>query len=241
MTAAAAPACTGEPISWLALERYALDELDGRAAARVRGHVDGCPACRAALGRITDDRRVLPALPALPAGTVSRPPWWRRWLWTGGVGLAVAAAAVLLVVVVRSPDGPDRPGRIARWKGGELVLTLVRDRGGAIGVVPGDDPAGVADVRPDDRWKVQVTCPPRAGAAWIDVAVYQAGEPTSFPLDAHRVACGNDVVLPGAFRITGGAATVCVAVGDAPVDRGGIVRHPTAGMACVFLRPAPGL
>ncbi len=113
------------------------------------------------------------------------------------------------------------------------MLTLVRERDGAIGFVP----ATSAEVRPDDRWKVQVTCPP-AQMAWIDVAVYQAGQPPGFPLPAQPVACGNDVVLPGAFRITDGAATVCVAVGDTAPDRAQLATGPTRAMACVAL-PAP--
>ena len=43
---AAAATCVGQPISWLALERYALAELDGAVAADVRAHLAACAPCR---------------------------------------------------------------------------------------------------------------------------------------------------------------------------------------------------
>lgn len=153
-----------------------------------------------------------------------RRPWWQRWQrWRRWqlvpAGFALAAAVVLLVLVrARPPADPDVIGdaaapasRIARVKGaGAIVVTWVRERDGAIAFDP-------ADVLPGDRWKLQLTCDP-GGAAWLDVVVLQRGAP-SYPLPAQAIACGNAVVVPGAFRITGGAAELCAVLSDAPLDR----------------------
>lgn len=222
--------CIGEPISWLRLERLALDELADAGAARA--HLAQCPACAAAFARIAEDTRPLPALPAASAAPASsgprtleagaeaggggRVPWWRRWqlLTGGGLATAAALAAVLLVVRARQVTVLSHPvlaRNVMRVKGaGLVVVTLVRERDGAITFDPDD-------VLPGDRWKLQLTCDP-GGGAWADIAVTQRGA-TSFPLPPQPVACGNAVVLPGAFRITGGAAELCVLVSDAPPDR----------------------
>ena len=217
--------CIGEPVSWLRLERYALAELDGGAAAAVRSHLDACPACRAALTSIEADAVVLPALPARPAviAAVKRP--WRRWTLGAGLGVALAAAAVL-VVWLRAP-GVDGPGRQTRIKGAGVVsLTLVRDRAGVIAFDP-------AEVAPDDRWKVQLTCG-TPGLVNTDVVIYQAAG-ASFPLPPQTITCGNAIAVPGAFRITDGDATICVALGRVP-DRARLARGPRAPMVCASVR-----
>jgi hypothetical protein len=114
---------------------------------------------------------------------------------------------------------------VARVKGvGEVVLGVVRERGGAIR-------HDARTFAPGDRWKIVVTCPP-AAAAWVDVAVYDAGQ-IDHPLEPARIGCGNRVVLPGAFALTGDRANrVCVRIGAAAApDRG---QPPDA---CVTLRP----
>lgn len=215
-------ACIGQPLSWLVLERHALVELEGAAAAVADEHLAQCAACRAARQRIAADARVLPPLPQVE----TRIPWWRTsWTWGGGGVLIAAAALLLLLLRVRKPD--DMDPRAVRVKGaGVVVMGLVRERGGAVTFDP-------PDVRDGDRWKVQVTCGP-GGAAWVEVVVYQAGAPPMFPLAPARVGCGNSVVVPGAFRITGGAATVCARITpDAPARRATL---PLTPMACMSLR-----
>lgn len=221
-------ACIGQPLSWLVLERHVLAELEGPTASVADEHLAQCAACRAARQRIGDDRRVLPPL-VIPAAVAVAPrvPWWRRsWAWGGG-GLIAAAAVLLLLLSVRKPDDGLGGPRVVRVKGaGVVVMGLVRERGGAVSFDP-------PDVRDDDRWKVQVTCAP-GGAAWVEVVVYQAGSPAMFPLAPARMACGNNVVVPGAFRITGGAAVVCARVtSEAPARR----TTPLNPMACASLRP----
>jgi hypothetical protein len=100
---------------------------------------------------------------------------------------------------------------------GEVILGVVRERDGAIR----DD---ATTFLPGDRWKVVVTCPPAASAR-VDVDV--AGDR---PLAPARIACGNRVVVPGAFHLTGTAANrVCIRV-SAPTT-------PEAGSACVTIKP----
>ncbi len=221
--------CVGQPVSWLRLERYALAELDGASAAVVRGHLDGCPACQAALATIEGDAIALPALPARRAVVVTAParPWWRRWSLGAGLGVAIAAAAVLLLWLRAPDDGDgdgDGVGRRVRIKGAGLVtLRLVRDRGGVVAFDP-------ADVAPDDRWKAELTCGNPA-PLWTDVVVYQAGA-AAFPLPPQAITCGNQVAVPGAFRVTDGGATICVAVGDRAPERARLARGPRGPMVC---------
>ncbi len=211
-------ACIGQPLSWLVLERLALDELEGAAAATAGEHLVACAACSAAMGTIRVETRVLPALPELPAldavapvvlsggrakvspQSKDAPRRWTRW---AGVGVALAAAALLLLLL---RSGPTEPGgelsQRVRVKGaGIVVMTLVRERDGAVTFDP-------PDVRETDRWKVQLTCAPGGGAS-AEIVVLQSGQAAATALAARPFACGNDVVLPGAFRITGGAAIVC--------------------------------
>ncbi|MEZ4403962.1 MAG: zf-HC2 domain-containing protein [Kofleriaceae bacterium] len=220
-------ACIDQPVSWLRLERLALGDLDAAGATQVGAHLAACPACAAAYARITEDAR---PLPPLRVAVVAPPPWWRSWRWTGG-GLALAVAAAVALVVVRPTRPPAVPAGAVRVKGAGLVeVTVVRERAGEIRFDPDD-------VAPDDRWKLQVTCAP-GGRAWIDVAVYQ-GREVGFPLPPQPIACGNTVVVPGAFRITAGGAELCVAVtGAGPPDRARLTAGDRGGVVCRTLRAA---
>jgi anti-sigma factor RsiW len=207
--------CTGEPLSWPRLERLAAGDLPARDAAAARAHLAGCAACAACLAHIERDAVALPRLPAL-----APPP--RRW-WPLACGGLAMAAALLIWMNVRVPDSIGASAGIVGLKGGgTLTLGLVRERDGAISLDPDD-------VRAGDRWKVRVTCD-RAAAITVDVVVYQPGGPAAFPLSPAAITCGNEVTLPGAFHVTGGAAEVCVAV-DTPRDA--LPAGPTrAHLAC---------
>jgi hypothetical protein len=216
----------GVPVSWPRLERFAAGGLDGAAAAEIEAHLAACAACRACLDELRAD---VVALPPLPPAVAAAPAPWVRWLFGGGA-LALAAAAIVLLLV-RSPSSSGGvPGpRVAVKGAGEVVLSVVRDRDGAIAFDP-------RTFRTSDRWKVRVTCDP-GPSIWADVVVYQGGAP-SFPLAPARVPCGNDVTLPGAFRIDARApAQVCVALSTGPApDRAGLDR-PGGVMACAALAP----
>ncbi|MBL8624287.1 MAG: zf-HC2 domain-containing protein [Myxococcales bacterium] len=215
-------ACIGEPVSWLRLERLALAELDAATAATVRAHLDACAACAGAFARIAEDARPLPRLPAVTVDATA-PPWWARWrVAIGGIALA-AGAAVALVALRPATVAPPPPGGVRVKGAGVVVVRLVRERAGVIAFDPDD-------VREDDRWKVELTCAP-GGAAWVDVAVVQ-GREVAFPLAPQEVACGNAVAVPGAFRITDGAAEVCVALGPRAADREKLRGGARGGVVC---------
>ncbi len=214
--------CVGVPVSWPRLERFAAGSLRAAEAAEIESHVASCGACRACLDEIRADVVALPPLPDAPAPRLSR---FARWLFAGG-GLALAAAAVLLLVVMRGGASSREIGpRVAVKGAGEVVLSLVRERDGAIAYDPSTFRAG-------DRIKVRVTCAP-GPSIWADVIVYQR-DLAAFPLAPARVPCGNDTVVPGAFRIDGGApARVCVALSTGPAP----VRGGASDLACVSLAP----
>lgn len=219
--------CVGVPVSWLRLERFHLGELAGSERDSVARHLDECEACAACLRSIEEDRRELPPLP----GRRPRVSWLRRGAAVGG---ALALAAALVLGIGRRPSVP-RSDLGARTKGSEVALTLVRESEGAL------VEAGGA-YRDGDRFKALVTCPSGMQASF-DLVVFERGEP-SFPLEPRgTLPCGNDVALPGAFRLTGAEPmTVCLVWSDAgPVDRAATRLGPDAlGTAvCVDLAPAP--
>lgn len=215
-------ACTGEPISWLRLEQFAL----GAADPAITAHLAGCSACRDCLDRIRGDAVTLPPLVVPDAPRRA----WRRW-WLAPA-LAAAAAAVALVVM-RPPPGAD--DRVAIKGIGEVALELVRERAGAISY----------DARryaPGDRWKIVISCPPAAASPGpamapmmaIDVSVAD-GVTVDHPLAATRIACGNRVVVPGAFTVTGDRVNrVCARI---TAIAGPATPDPDAGTACVTLTP----
>jgi hypothetical protein len=176
-----------------------------RADEQVASHVAACPACARCLAEISADVVALPPL-VVPA---ARP---RRWWYFAVPALALAALAFLV--------WPRTRDDIARVKGvGDVVLGIVRERDGVIR----DD---VTTFRPGDRFKIVLTCPP-AASAWIDVDV--GGD---HPLPPTRIACGNKVVVPGAFHLTGTAANrICVRVAAAAAPDGDAPR------ACLTIRP----
>jgi len=234
-----APRCVGEPVSWMRLERFHLGAIDGAERAPIADHLAACEACAACLARIREDEAAaLPALPSLPTRLPVKP------RMRGGMvaSLAALAAAVTVVLGLHGGVGPDidRDGqqagtgegaRVARVKGGAIVFTLVREDGERI-----EGPEGV--YRHGDRFKAVVTCPP-GGHVGFDVAVNEGGR-SSYPLpQAVGFACGNEVPLPGAFRLTGGAVeTVCLEWNeDGAVDREDLPE--TRPSLCKRLSPAP--
>jgi hypothetical protein len=215
-------ACIGEPISWPRLEAFAVSARDTAIAE----HVASCRACARCLDEIRGDLVALPPL-AVP---VPRRRWW-RWQWLAPA-MAAAAAAVVLLVIWRGGPDPARPD-VTRVKGvGEVVLDVVRERGGVIR-------PDVRSYAPGDRWKVVVTCPPEAAAwpVWIDVAVVDAGA-VDHPLAPARIGCGNRVFVPGAFSITGDRVNqVCIRVAAAAAPDRTPPRVGEPGVACVALHP----
>ena len=89
------------------------------------------------------------------------------------------------------------------------------------------DPAVFAS---GDRFRVLVTCPPNQGHEW-DVVVYQEGE-AFFPFERGRqLQCGNDVSLPGAFRVTGASPVeVCLVMANPMPSRQRLAQATTADL-----------
>lgn len=217
-----APACIGEAISWPRLEAFAAGGGAPATRSQIDAHLAACPACRHCLAELRADVVALPPL-AVPAARPRRA-WWQTWLVPA---LGVAAAAAIALVVLRGLRGAGAPPRedVVAIKGvGDVVVGVVRERGGAIS----DDARTFA---PGDRWKVVVTCPPAASAAFT-VEVSEAGPGAAAtidrPLPPATLPCGNRVVLPGAFALTGMRAhRVCVRVTSAD----------DTGRACVTIAP----
>ncbi|HEY4177638.1 MAG TPA: hypothetical protein VGM90_12420 [Kofleriaceae bacterium] len=198
-TSAANLACIGEPISWLRLETFAAGSPD----ASVDTHVAECPACRHCLEQLRADTVALPALVMPSSVKKAQRAWWK----TAAPLLAAAAAAAVIFIVAKRPGGTHVVREdVAIVKGvGEVILGTVRERGGAIA----EDAHTFA---PGDRWKLVLTCPP-ADEVHTDVTVVELDTKPypDRPLAPATIACGNRVVLPGAFTLTGAHANrVCV-------------------------------
>jgi hypothetical protein len=176
------------PVSFLRLERFVLGELDAALDGAVREHVASCGFCGAHLEQIREDGWRLDPLPERQGR--------RRWaVWMG----ALAAAVALFAIAVPWDEGAQ-----VAVKGGELALTLVRERNGDVVRAPTSYEDG-------DRFEARLTC--ASGNADVELAVHQDGR-TYLPLgERTSVVCGNDVPL-GAFALTGpGDAEVCVTLG----------------------------
>jgi hypothetical protein len=199
-------ACIGTPISWLRLETFAAGRAGATEQRSISEHVAACGACKHCLEEIRADVVALPPL-VVPAKPAKRA-WW-AWAVPA---FALAAAAVIALVLMRGDEPKPREENVVAIKGvGEVVLGTVRERGGVIR----EDVRSFAD---GDRWKLVVTCPPSATGTLlaVDVTVVEVGGSTQIdrPLVPAQIACGNRVVLPGAFSLSGPRPNrICAAIG----------------------------
>jgi hypothetical protein len=252
-----AAGCVGEPISWLRLERHRLAELSAEESRAVETHLAVCAACAACAAETERPIALSPlpspaarARPAARTGNLlrrlfgARPSAARPRLAFAGMGLgAIVVAMVAMAIVVGSRVGPapgpgQEPGPIAvveqesvpGSKGGDVAIDLVRER---LGVIEHD----AARFAPGDKWKVLVTCPGERVFYW-DLMVVDAGR-ASFPLSPSApIACGNHVVLPGAFRIEASTSVeVCLLLADHPLDRGRRLEGGLGRRVCARLSP----
>ncbi len=194
------------PVSWLALERYHLGELAAVERAGLDAHLQRCTSCAASLREIDADTRPLPALPDVSPGWLDL----RRldWNWTSLRWLvllaAPALAGLLLAIVPERPQASPAWEAKTTWKGGELAISLVRERDGRTSA----DPTTFQD---GDRFKVLLTTP--VDVTWI-VEITQEEEVFT-PLGSGEVTAQNLAPLAGAFALTGDApATVCAVVDE---------------------------
>lgn len=186
---------TREPLSWLTLELYALDELPPRERRRVETQLALSAEDRACLAQIVADRSELPPLPAiLPARS-------RRTRRLGLLASALAAALALTLVVLREDAQLTHTRRVSDGvKGGEVSLLL---HGESSGHAPRSFAQG-------ERFKALATCPPWFRAP-LALLVFQGGERYAPLGRARALACGNHVPLAGAFSLEGTQpAIVCL-------------------------------
>ncbi len=210
--------CTSTPISWLRLERYHLGEVDASERKEIASHLASCAACKRAFAEITGEEVVV------------RGPWLTRPRAALAMS-ALAIAAAIFFVIGRTPRVPEDPGG-TRIKGNDVALTLVTEGESVL-------PEAGGPYRDGDRFKALVTCPPGMQATW-DLVVYE-NDQASFPLTTvSDLSCGNQVALPGAFKVTGHERmTVCLVWADGAIDREAIRRTKPANVRCVTLEPAP--
>jgi hypothetical protein len=225
--------CIGEPVSWLALERFRLRELPPDQRRAVEQHLAACAACAACAAEI--DRPIaLRPLPPPPRITPFGLLWKRAWhrAASARVWAPTAVAVLLLVFLVARPKPVD--DTVAPWlagvKGDGVTLSLVREREGAIN-------HAATTFTPGDRWMVLVTCPSARVVFW-DLAVFE-GSRASFPLaPVAPITCGNRVPLPGAFRLDGERGLeVCLLLSGDPIDRARVSALAQGSAACVRLQP----
>lgn len=220
------------PVSWLTLERYCLGELPATEASRVEQALQHSEELRRCYERIQADQgRRLPAL----TRPVARPrPHRFRWDFSPRPALAAAATLVVLVAGGLLSREAMRGGPANRVKGGEVSIDLIRRSGGRLDTEPSVFLEG-------DEFKVRVTCTRRGPLDW-QLSVFQ-GDEVFFPLEATApLHCGNEVLLPGAFRLTGARPVlVCLSVEEDVIEpqrlRQEGVRALKVSAACTHIRP----
>lgn len=189
----------------LTLDRLRAGELDAEAAARVEARLAQSDEDRArfeALDRHFDDvdavdpRRLLAAIrrgAERPATLMER--LRAGWvLWVGG--LALAAAAVVVWVVLPPAPGPEVPDVVA-LKGGPVLHV---QRRGADGV--GEPVASGAPMAPGDTLKFAVTLPASARVRVIGVEA-DGDRYDAWPLDGDSpvLGPGEQIALDGAVTL----------------------------------------
>jgi hypothetical protein len=186
--------CGNEETSWLRLERHALGELPSAEGERVQQHLGDCAMCQTCMDSIVAD--AYRPLPSLNIGTAKA-----RWVWPWRLScFAGAGAAALLLVSPWTQHGD------VRTKGAEAAWELTREHDGTQTTQP-------TVYVPGDRFKISMTCAEANDRHW-DVVIKQDGR-LFFPLAGGTSACGNNVVLPGAFTLSGKTtATVCLLLSD---------------------------
>ena len=149
----------------------------GAGRAEVALHVESCPACQA---HVAQSKPTLEAAPAW-AHPVRRPLWLRG----GGLGFAVAAAAVLTLVVRPPPDEP-----LTRPKGQPSF---------AVWLIRGDSSSlwdGRSPLAPGDRLQLRL-----AGAGFTQVVVGVEQEGRWAPLYEGAVNPHGETQLPQSWLV----------------------------------------
>ena len=192
-------------ISWLLLEQLHLGELPANQAESVRRSVEADADLARRLAGITQDNRPIPAL---------RLPERRRYRLWRQVATAFArpvtwmsSASLILVLIVFAVSQSPTLLREAPWqappsrlfvgdssiKGNEIAIRVLRQRHGVL------SPDAHTFIR-DDSFKLLITCSPSQPHRHI---VSVQGNVVSALFHSDEIHCGNEQVVPGAFRIDG--------------------------------------
>lgn len=225
----------GAGCSALRVRRWLQGELEGAEAEREAAHVRGCARCQATEREVAEEQRALRAqLPfddfaagvaerlavQAPAAVVSLSAR-RRWRAWGGVILAAAGGAIVLVTSTATfriaerervkegiPVEPPAAARTVRPKGGEepsLALFVLR-QGASLQLGIGEH------IAPGDRLLVVLPAPPRP---YVVVALREGREASLLFQGPARAG-----PLPTAFEWTGDAprAQLVALYTELPVD-----------------------
>jgi hypothetical protein len=222
-----------ECLSDLRIDRMLAGDLDGGERERARDHIADCTACASRVAAIEAARAATPPhleairrIAAAPPARFAR----RTWGWPL-LGVALAAGAAMLVVVVR-PHAP-RPGgggeqatdEATRLKGSAHLGFFVKHgnfvrRGG-----PGEP------VSPGDLVRFVVSTPRPAHLAIVGVDE-RAVASVYFPVAgaADTVPAGTDVELPRATLLddTLGGETIAAYFCERAIDLGPLRAHPNS-------------
>ena len=225
--------CIEAPLSRLTLEQYALGELSESHRKAVRTHLETCAACSETFRYIETDARPLPPLRSPESAQTGVTHFLARYRAVLVAGAAAALMIAFAFVLRRTPT-PEQQDTLVVVKGGDIVLSLVRERDGVLHEAPTEFDEG-------DRFKLFVSRPGAAETAW-ELAVFQGTE-VYFPLSNTRpLPSGNRIPLPGALALDGTApADLCLFLGpDTPSRHRLRTDHrrlmPQAA-ACVTLKP----
>jgi Putative zinc-finger len=186
---------TEDHVSDLRWDRWLAGELPAGARAEIDAHTAACAACATRLRELTAEAQAFTLRPRTFA--LAAPPKRSWWLGPGIAG-ALAVAASIVVLVVRSPRDPEELG--GRPKGGAAHLLLEAGQPGRLAPIaegdtvhPGDyvqagysaERAGFGAVLSLDGAGTASAYVPARGAVMVELpAGGERGFPTSTVLDA---------------------------------------------------------
>ena len=199
-------------VSWVQMELYHLGELPQKEAAHVAAYLNTTSSPDFMDVYIRNDKRPMPPL-QIDALLNSAPSFWSI---LKKPTMALAAAAVALLFVLFLPDAKQtersrRPATI-RIKGGDLALSITRNREGLITEQP-------KTYKDGDLFKVRLTSS-AIEPLFAELFVYQ-GDEIFFPYDdVIEIRSGNRISLPKAIELTGeNAVQICVFISDSMPSR----------------------
>lgn len=186
-------------LSDLVLDRLRVDELGAEQHRAVRGHLEGCASCRAALAELEHDAAVF-AEAGTPTWLVA--PRRRSWIGPTLAGLTALAAALLVVwwrpappVVV--PDSDVELGEVATRTKGQARLGAHVRRGDRVFAATRDTTVRAGDAL---RFSVSTSQPTWIAIVGIDgtgaIAVHHPEGP-----QAQAMGVGADQLLDLAVEL----------------------------------------